>query len=175
MPHFAAALYRRPSGWAGEELELKGVEDLDGVIEELRQYGDDADIQLLFVEEDDEWFAVVRLDEDGDPRVFLSDARALESSELGALIGEAAAVAEPREEPRLVDDDDEDDDEDDEEDAVQTGGDPVGDADLLSDLGTPARKLLDLSAAEGQLPADIISALCERAGCLEALDTLRLA
>lgn len=166
MPHFAAALYRRPSGWAGEELDLKGVEDLDGVVDELRQFGDEADIQLLFVEEDDEWFAVVRVDEDGDPRVFLSDARAIESSELGALLGEAAAVVDPRDDPH------EDEDEDD---AVQTGGDPVGDADLLSDLGTPARQLLDLSAQEGQLPADIISAVCERVGCLEALDALRLA
>lgn len=171
MPHFATALYRRPSGWGGEELELKGVEDLDGVVDELRQYGDDADVQLLFVEEDDEWFAIIRLDEDGDPRVFLSDARAMESSELGALIGEAATVAEPREELRLVEDDDDDDDDD----AVQTGGDPVGDDDLLSDLGTPSRKLLELSAEEGQLPADVISALCERAGCLEALESLRLA
>jgi putative tRNA adenosine deaminase-associated protein len=166
VPHFAAALYRRPSGWAGEELDLKGVEDLDGVVDELRQFGDEADIQLLFVEEDDEWFAVVRVDEDGDPRVFLSDARAIESSELGALLGEAAAVVDPRDDPH------EDEDEDD---AVQTGGDPVGDADLLSDLGTPARQLLDLSAQEGQLPADIISAVCERVGCLEALDALRLA
>jgi putative tRNA adenosine deaminase-associated protein len=166
VPHFAAALYRRPSGWAGEELDLKGVEDLDGVVDELRQFGDEADIQLLFVEEDDEWFAVVRVDDDGDPRVFLSDARAIESSELGALLGEAAAVVDPPDDPH---------DEDEDDDAVQTGGDPVGDADLLSDLGTPARQLLDLSAQEGQLPADIISAVCERVGCLEALDALRLA
>jgi putative tRNA adenosine deaminase-associated protein len=172
VPHFAAALYRRPSGWGGEELELKGVEDLDGILDELRQYGDDADIQLLFVEEDDEWFAIIRLDEDGDPRVFLSDARAMETSELGALIGEAATVAEPREGLRLVEDDEDDEDD---EDVVLTGGDPVGDADVLSDLGTTARQLLELSAEEGQLPADIISAVCERAGCLEALDTLRLA
>jgi putative tRNA adenosine deaminase-associated protein len=174
VPYFASALARTGDKWSGRELDLGEVEDLDGLLDEMRRGADDADVVVLFVEEDDEWFAVVRLDEDGDPRVFLSDGRALESSELGALIGEAAAVAEPREEPRLVDDEDEDEDED-EEDAVQTGGDPVGDADLLSDLGTPARKLLDLSAAEGQLPADIISALCERAGCLEALDTLRLA
>ena len=173
MSHFAAALYRRPSGWAGEELELKEVEDLDGVVEELRRYGDEADVQLLFVEEDDEWFAVVRVDEDGDPRVFLSDARAMESSQLGALVGEAAAVAEPREDLHLVEDDEDVDDDDD--DAVQTGGDPVGDSDLLADLGTPSRQLLELSAEEGQLPADIISALCERAGCLETLDALRLA
>ena len=172
MPYFAAALYRRPTGWGAEELELKGAEDLDGIVEELRQYGDDADIQLMFVEEDDEWFAIVRVDEDGDPRVFLSDARAMDTSTLGALIGEAAAVADPREDTQVAEEDDEDDDD---EDTVQTGGDPVGDADLLADLGTPARKLLELSAEEGQLPADIISALCERAGCLEPLDALRLA
>jgi len=172
VPHFAAALYRRPTGWAGEELELKGVEDLDGVIDEMRQFGDDADVQLLFVEEDDEWFAIVRLDEDGDPRVFLSDARAMESSELGSLFGEAATVAEPREEIHA---DDVQEDEEDDEDVVQTAGDPVGDADLMADLGTSGRQLLELSAEEGQLPADIISAVCERAGCLEPLDALRLA
>ena len=172
MPHFAAALSRRASGWSGEELDLKEVEDLDGVIEEMRRYGDDADLQLLFVEEDDEWFAIVRVDEDGDPRVFLSDGRAMESSDLGALFGEAAAVAEPRDEDG--DEDDEDDDEDDDE-VGQTSGDPVGDPDVLTDLGTTSSRLLALCAEEGQLPADVISTLCESAGCLEALDALRLA
>ena len=172
MPHFAAALSRRPSGWSGEELDLKEVEDLDGVIEEMRRYGDDAEVQLMFVEEDDEWFAIVRVDEDGDPRVFLSDGRAMETSTLGALFGEAAAVAEPRDD---VDDDEDDDDDDDDDEAGQTSGDPVGDPDVLSDLGTPEKKLLALCAEEGQLPADIISALCESAGCLDALDALRLA
>jgi putative tRNA adenosine deaminase-associated protein len=172
VPHFAAGLSRRSSGWSGEELELKDVEDLDGVVDELRSSGDDADVQLLFVEEDDEWFAIVRVDEDGDPRVFLSDGRAMESSDLGALFGEAAAVVEPR------DDDDEDDDEDDEDDddeAGQTSGDPVGDPEILADLGTPSSRLIELCAEEGQLPADIISTLCDSAGCLDALDALRLA
>jgi putative tRNA adenosine deaminase-associated protein len=172
VPHFAAALSRRPSGWSGEELNLKDVEDLDGVIEEMRRYGDEAELQLLFVEEDDEWFAIVRLDEDGDPRVFLSDGRAMETSQLGALFGEAAAVAEPRDDEE-DDHDDSDDDEDDE--ASQTSGDPVGDPDVLADLGTTAPRLLALCAEEGQLPADVVSTLCESAGCLDALDALRLA
>lgn len=173
MPHFAAALSRRPSGWSGEELDLKEVEDLDGVVEEMRRYGDDADVQLLFVEEDDEWFAVVRVDDDGDPRVFLSDGRAMETSELGALFGEAAAVADPRDDD---DNDDEDTAADDEDDEVsQTSGDPVGDPDILADLGTSQKRLLVLCAEEGQLPADVISTLCESAGCLDALDALRLA
>jgi putative tRNA adenosine deaminase-associated protein len=172
VPHFAAALTRGPSGWSGEELDLKGVEDLDGVVEEMRQYADDADLQLLFVEEDDEWFAIVRVAEDGDPRVFLSDARATETSELGAIFGEAAAVTDP---PEDIDDDEDGADDEDDEDAGQTSGDPVGDPDVLSDLGTSAKRLLALCAEEGQLPADVISTLCENAGCLEAIDALRLA
>jgi putative tRNA adenosine deaminase-associated protein len=171
VPYFAAALARHPAGWSGEEIDLKGVEDLDGVIEELRAVGEDADTLLLFVEEDDEWFAVVRLDDDGDPRVFLSDGRAMETSELGALLGEAAAVAEPPED----DMEELDAGEDEEEEAVQAAGDPVGDAELLADLGTPGSRLLALCAEEGQLPADIISVLCEAAGCQEALDSLRMA
>jgi putative tRNA adenosine deaminase-associated protein len=174
LPYFAAALARRPSGWDGEEIDLKGVEDLDAVIEELRRVGDDAETQLLFVEENDEWFAVVRMDEDGDPRVFLSDGRAMETSELGAILGEAAAVADPLDEDAAEDDEAADDDEDEDE-ATQVAGDPVGDADLLADLGTPSARLLELCAEEGQLPADIMSALCESAGCLETLDSLRMA
>jgi putative tRNA adenosine deaminase-associated protein len=170
VPHFAAGLSRRPSGWSGEELDLKEVEDLDGVIEEMRRYGDDAEVQLMFVEEDDEWFAIVRVDEDGDPRVFLSDGRVMDTSTLGALFGEAAAVVDPPDA-----DDDEDGEDDDEEDVTQTSGDPIGDPDVLADLGTPAARLLALCAEEGQLPADIISTLCENAGCLEPLDALRLA
>jgi putative tRNA adenosine deaminase-associated protein len=171
VPHFAAALSREPSGWSGEELELKEVEDLDGVLEEMRRYGEDADLQLLFVEEDDEWFAIVRVDEDGDPRVFLSDGRAMDTSQLGALFGEAAAVADPPDE--VAADDDEDDE--DEDAGAATSGDPVGDIEVLTDLGTSGPRLIELCAQEGQLPADIISSLCESAGCLEALDALRLA
>ncbi len=156
MPYFAAALARRSAGWIGEEIDLKGVEDLDGVIEALREVGDDAQTRLLFVEENDEWLAIIRVDEDADPRVFLSDGRAMETSELGSVLGEAAAVAEVR------DDDDPDgeseaDDAADEEEVTQAAGDPVGDPDLLADLGTPAARLLELCAEEGQLPADIMS------------------
>jgi putative tRNA adenosine deaminase-associated protein len=169
VAYFAAALARGDSGWSGQELDFDDVEDLDGVVEELRRVGDDdAKTLLLFVEEDDEWFGVIRIDDDADPRAFLSDVRAVETSEIGALLGEAATVTE---------DDDEDEDEDDEDDEEDTGGriagEPIGDAELLADLGTPAKRMLALCAEEGQLPADIISALCESAGCLDVLESVR--
>lgn len=173
MPYFAAVLARRASGWSGAEIDLKSVEDLDGLVEEMRAIDDDADTLLLFVEEDDEWFAIVRVDGDSDPRVFLSDGRATAGSGLGVLLGEAAAVTEP-----LDADEDEEtasEEDEDEEEATLPAGDPIGDADVLADLGTSADRLLAMCAEEGQLPADIVTALCEQAGCAEPLDALRMA
>jgi putative tRNA adenosine deaminase-associated protein len=170
VSYFAAALARRSTGWSGAELDLDDVEDLDGVVETLRHFaGDDAEVALLVFEENDEWFGIVRLDEDADPRVFVSDGRVVETSTIGAILGEAAAVDD-------IDDDAVDaeiaDDEDDDE-AIGGPGDPIGDAELLADLGTSGARLLALCAEEGQLPADILSAVCESAGCGDAFESLR--
>lgn len=173
MTYFAAALARRGSGWTGEEIDLDDVEDLDGVVDSVRQaIGDDAETALMLFEENDEWFGVVRIDDDGDPRVFVSDGRVVETSQVGGILGEAATVDD--DEPvDVVDDDEDGDDDEEEEEATRAAGDPIGDPDLLSDLGVPGNRLLALCAEEGQLPADILSALCETAGCLDALEALR--
>jgi putative tRNA adenosine deaminase-associated protein len=172
VTYATAALARVGSTWFGEELDLDEVEDLDGVVELLREVvGDDATTALLFVEEDDEWFAILRVDSDGEPRVFVSDARVIASSETAALFAEAAIEAtvddvdEAAEDPGDADDDDDD--------GMRADGDPTGDPTLLADLGTSANRLLELCAEEGQLPSDVISTLCEAAGCLDVLDKLR--
>jgi putative tRNA adenosine deaminase-associated protein len=168
VTYAAAALARVDATWFGDELELDEVEDLDGVVELLREVvGDDAKTALLFVEEDDEWFAVLRVDADGEPRVFVSDARVISSSETAALFAEAAVEV-------TVDEDEDEADEDSEsDDGTRADGDPTGDPTLLADLGTPAARLLELCAEEGQLPADVITTLCEAAGCLDVLEKLR--
>jgi putative tRNA adenosine deaminase-associated protein len=51
--------------------------------------------------------------------------------------------------------------------------DPVGDADLLADLGVSAHKLLALCAHEGMLPADITAEVCQAIGCGDELEELR--
>jgi putative tRNA adenosine deaminase-associated protein len=172
VTYAAAALARADGAWFGDEIDLEGVEDLDGVVELLREtVGDEATTSLLFVEEDDEWFAVLRVDTDDEPRVFVSDARVIASSETAALFAEAAVevVADDDDDP----DDDDDDEADDDDEGTRADGDPTGDAGLLTDLGTPAARLLELCAEEGQLPSDVISALCESAGCLDVLEKLR--
>jgi putative tRNA adenosine deaminase-associated protein len=170
VAYFASSLARTDGKWSAREVELGEIEDLDGLVEEIRRGADDADVVVLFVEEDDEWFGIVRIDEDADPRAFISDGRVVDTSTVGALLAEAATVTEPDD-----DDDDEDDESDDEEEeeTVRIDGDPIGDPELLTDLGTPAKRLLALCAEEGQLPADIISSLCESAGCLDSLEELR--
>jgi putative tRNA adenosine deaminase-associated protein len=173
VTYAAAALACVDSAWYGEEIVLDEIEDLDGVVELLREVvGEEATTSLLLVEEDDEWFAVLRIDGEGEPRVFVSDARVITSSEIAALFAEAAAeVTADDESDASLDTDEAADDDPDE--GTRADGDPTGDASLLADLGTPPARLLALCAEEGQLPADVISALCEAAGCLDVLDKLR--
>ena len=159
MTYFAAGLVRSAGGWTGEELELKGIEDVDGVAELVRDLlPDDDSLGLLMVEENDEYVAIMRVEGDDDPRVFLSDARSAQSSDIAAALYDGA--------PPVVEDDEDDD-------SGKPQAEAVGDTALLADLGTSADDLLELCGEEGMLPGDIITALCERAGCLEVLEGLR--
>lgn len=170
MSYFAAALTRTDDGWEGEELALDTLPDLDAIADALRDLATRSDgggTSLLFLEEDDEYVAIVRVDGDGDPRVFLSDSRVVETSRLAAMLYEEAAV----EAAELAVDEDESEEDDDE--PVAAEADPVGDPELLADLGTPGETLLELCAEEGMLPADVITAVCEKAGCIDALEALR--
>ena len=152
MPYFAAALARSPAGWTAYEVDLAGVADVDELAELVRDLTGDAGTSVLFVEEDDEYVGIVRVDAgDGEPRVFLSDARAAVAHPAAALLVQPAADADP---PGFE---------------IE----PSGDADLLADLGVPARDLLGLVTAEGELPADVMVEICTRAGCADALEELR--
>lgn len=162
MSYFAAALARTEEGWTGAEVDLSEAEDLEALAEVLRdRTGDGPGPALLLLEEDDEYLAVVRVDGGSggltEPRVFLSDRRAVQQSDVAAMLWEEA---------------EEHDDEDDEE-GTRPVAEPVGDAALLADLGTPAPELLRLCGEGGLLPADVMTELCERAGCADALEGLR--
>jgi len=166
VTYFAAALARTEQGWAGVELDLDEHDDLESVVEALRELtGDGPGPGLLLLEEDDEHLVVVRADggpdATTDPRVFVSDERAVAASEVTKMLWEGEEPAEEEEAEQ----------EDESTGAVLAT--PVGDAALLFDLGTPADELLRLCAEEGLLPADVMTELCERAGCLDELDALR--
>jgi putative tRNA adenosine deaminase-associated protein len=165
VSYFAAALARTEDGWVASEVDLDDVPDLEALGEHLRELsGEGEGPSLLLLEEDDEYVAVVRVDGGAggldEPRVFLSDRRAVQGSDVAAMLWEEA------------DDDDEEDD-DDEDEGTRPVAEPVGDAELLADLGTPGTELVDLCAEEGLLPADVLTTVCERAGCADVLEELR--
>ncbi|MFG3422299.1 tRNA adenosine deaminase-associated protein [Micromonospora sp. NPDC047730] len=173
MSYFAAAVVRDGGGWTAAEVNLRGVTDVDDVADRLRDVDQDADLSLLFVEADDAYLVILRLDEGEDLRVFGSDSAYAEESRLGALL-----VGDLKTSVTGVDDTDEprpapSGDEESQQPAVDPEADPVGDADILADLGIPAQKLLNLCAQEGMMPADVTAEVCLMLGCADEVEELR--
>ena len=56
---------------------------------------------------------------------------------------------------------------------VGPGFDPVGDPELLADLGIPGERLLALCAKEGMLPQDVTAEVCQVIGCGDEVEELR--
>ncbi|TDQ55493.1 putative tRNA adenosine deaminase-associated protein [Actinorugispora endophytica] len=165
MSVFSAVFSRSPKGWTGAEVDLTEVEGIDDVADLMRDtaaaMGAGEEGMLLFAEADDEWFGIVRVDDRNDPRVFLSDVRAVRGHPVALLFLETGAAPEPEE-----------------EDAEGTGQtpypDPSGDTGLLADFGTSGAELVALTLREGLLPADALAEVADRAGFAEALDALRV-
>jgi putative tRNA adenosine deaminase-associated protein len=150
VPYFSVAFARSDTGWIGTEADLTDVAGVDDIADIMRETAVETagDTVVLLVEEEDEWFAVVRLDDGEDPRVFLSDPRAVLSSDLARMLHEQ--IGDVEEVP---------------------AEDPVGDAALLADLGTPPAALTQLG--ERTLPGDALAVIAEHAGFAEDYDRLR--
>ncbi len=171
---FAAAVARGKNGWTASELDLSGLADIDEVVDQLQDTEPDADLSLLFVEADDQYLVILRLDEGEDLRVFGSDSAFADESRTGALLladietpalGIDDLAAPPA--GAAADDDDAD------RPAADPDADPIGDAEILADLGISSHRLLTLCGLEGMLPADITAEICQRLGCGDEVEELR--
>jgi putative tRNA adenosine deaminase-associated protein len=150
VPYFTAVLARDGDKWFPRNIDLEALETLDDLADALRarEVGDTEPV-LAFIEREDSWWAVVRVDGDEDPRVFMSDA-------VGAATSAFAALLE-------VDID---------EDGGASAGGCAGDLDLLADLGTSPDDLQEMCDDE-LLPMDALAAVAEAGGFAEVLDSLR--
>lgn len=161
MSYFAAVFARGSDGrWTGGDRDLDATESLEGLVEVMHDAAGGSDEPVvLFVEENDEWFAIMRVDGQGEPRIFLSDLRAPLSSDLAAMLHEGVG--------------EELDGEEDTEPARAAAGEPGGDIDLLDDLNMSSDELIELCVEEGLLPADALAVLAERLGFTEELEKFR--
>jgi putative tRNA adenosine deaminase-associated protein len=164
MTYFAAVLVRRADRWTVDEAAIEDCESLADIGDMLRDLP--GEVRLLVIEQDDEYAAIVRLDDDvDDPRAFLSDGHAADAYPMAALVAEDLA--------EIGDDDDDSDDLLDGEAPPTHDSNPFGDADIVEDLGTSAADLLAMCAHIGTLPVDLLVAVCEKAGCGPAFEDLR--
>ncbi len=157
MSYFAAAFARAEGEWLASEIDLNDVEDIEGIADVALQVESDDGLVVVLLEEED-WFGVVRVETDEDPRVYVSDAAEAARS----VVGEAA-LSELAGEYQVETDGD----------ASALPAEPLGDVGLLDDLGVRAGELARLAGGTGTTPSNVVATLAERLGFVEALETVR--
>ncbi|MER5349106.1 tRNA adenosine deaminase-associated protein [Kitasatospora sp. NPDC002551] len=182
MAYFAAVLARTEDGWDVSETELDDVETLADLADLAREATQDDDSVLVFIEQEDAWFAIVRVDGEEDPRIFVSDGAAAARSSYGSVLTDElvdqAGESEFGDLDNLVaelEDDAQAEEQEDDEDGDGRGGVPVGplgDAHLLTEFGLAADELIALSG-EGAVPGDALEEIAEALGCGEVLEAVR--
>ncbi|MEV6290281.1 tRNA adenosine deaminase-associated protein [Streptomyces sp. NPDC004059] len=177
--YFAALLARTEDGWEASDTELDDVETLSDLADLAREASPEEDTVLVLIEQEDSWFGVVRVDGEDDPRIYVSDAAAAQRSAYGELLlTDELLGREPGADdgPDLdsldldgTEDGESEADEDDEEgaaaDAVPHS--PVGDSQILDDLGISEKELRSLDAE------DALGTIAEALGASEVLETVR--
>lgn len=181
--YFAALLARTEDGWEASDTELDDVETLDDLADLAREATADADeTVLVLLEQEDIWYSVIRIDGEDDPRVFVSNAAAAGRSAYGEILLTPELLGrEPEDDSALDSLTDLDGTEDGEPDA-DTGADadsdadpdappgtpagPVGDSELLADLGVSEKQLLALNG-------DAVNEIADLLGAADVLETVR--
>ncbi|MFI0987939.1 tRNA adenosine deaminase-associated protein [Streptomyces exfoliatus] len=176
--YFAALLARTEDGWEASDTELDDVETLSDLTELAREASDD-DTVIVFIEQEDAWFGIVRIEGEEDPRIYVSDGAAAARSSYGEILtreilgDDLDDIVDELESLDLDGTEDgepldgvPDEDEDTSVAAEAVPAAPVGDRLILADLGMPPA---DLLALESDALAEIADAL----GAAEVLEAVR--
>ncbi|MGW1840111.1 tRNA adenosine deaminase-associated protein [Streptomyces sp. NPDC002067] len=176
--YFAALLARTEDGWEASDTELDNVETLTDLADLAREAAVDDDTVVAYIEQEDAWFGVVRVDGEDDPRVFVSHAAAAARSSYGAMLTDEllgsdddAADLDSLDLDGTEDGEPEPDPDGNDPDDTATAGPvpppgPLGDVELLTDLGVSPEDLLVLDT-------DALAQLADALGCTEVLEAVR--
>lgn len=176
--YFAALLARTEDGWEASDTELDDVETLSDLAELAREASDD-DTVIVYIEQEDAWFGIVRIEGEEDPRIYVSDGAAAARSSYGEILTreilgedldaeldelEALDLDGTEDGEPLADEADGDDEADAAAGAVPSA--PVGDSLVLADLGLSERELRALDS-------DALAVIAEALGAAEVLEAVR--
>ncbi|MFJ5828235.1 hypothetical protein [Streptomyces sp. NPDC093089] len=177
--YFAALLARTEDGWEASDTELDDVETLSDLAELAREASDD-DTVIVYIEQEDAWFGIVRIEGEEDPRIYVSDGAAAARSSYGEILTReilgddldaeldelASLDLDGTEDGEPLSDEADVDDEDGDEAAGAVPSAPVGDALVLADLGLSERELRALDS-------DALSVIADALGASEVLEAVR--
>ncbi|MEV7425508.1 MULTISPECIES: tRNA adenosine deaminase-associated protein [unclassified Streptomyces] len=186
--YFAALLARTEDGWEASDTDLDDVETLSDLTDLAREASVDEETVLVFIEQEDSWFGILRVEGEEDPRIYVSDAASAARSSYGeilidellggdeddpaddldALDLDGTEDGEPDERDETYDNDNSDDNDDDNgvTDGETAPAGPVGDRGILTDLGLSEADLLALRS-------DAMAEIAEALGAAEVLETVR--
>ncbi|MGX1882491.1 tRNA adenosine deaminase-associated protein [Streptomyces sp. NPDC055287] len=180
--YFAALLARTEDGWKASDTELDDVETLSDLTDLAREATVDDDTVIVFIEQEDAWFGLVRVDGEEDPRIYVSDAAAAARSSYGEILLTDELLGRDPEDPDALEElvdldgtedgepDDEDSDENEEEIAAADGSvvpaGPLGEAGVLADLGVSEKELLALGT-------DALAEIADALGAADVLETVQ--
>jgi putative tRNA adenosine deaminase-associated protein len=173
VAYFTAVIARSGAAWKARDVEVDESSTLDDLADALRgvEIGDEP--VLAVVEHEDEWFAVIRVDGEDEPRLFVSDLFAASRSSYAELLAPAADVDSDDEEDddeSAGDDDDEDEDGEPAEIVIDAW---AGESDLLEDLGVSGKALRTLVEEHADDPGYVLGEVGEQVGFADLLEALR--
>ncbi|MET9516287.1 hypothetical protein [Streptomyces sp. NPDC002994] len=181
--YFAALLARTEDGWKASDTELDDVETLSDLTDLAREATVDDDTVIVFIEQEDAWFGLVRVDGEEDPRIYVSDAAAAARSSYGEILLTDELLGRDPEDPDALEDlvdldgtedgepDAELNDQNDEEEITADDGSvvpagPLGETGILADLGLSEKELLALST-------DALGEIADALGAADVLETVQ--
>ncbi|MFD3924130.1 hypothetical protein [Streptomyces sp. NPDC058595] len=183
--YFAALLARTEDGWEASDTELDDVETLSDLTDLAREASVDENTVLVFIEQEDAWFGVLRVEGEEDPRIYVSDAAMAARSSYGEILTDELLGGDDDDLDDALDtldlDGTEDGESEDQEDTDDTDGGtgtavaagpgavaagPAGDRGILADLGLSEAELLALET-------DAMSEIADALGASEVLETAR--
>ena len=173
VAYFTAVIARAGAAWRARDVEVDDASTLEDLTDFLRAVAVGDEPVLAVIEHEDEWFALVRVDGDEEPRLFVSDLAAAGTSPFGPMLAPAADVDSADDLDAPDDDENEDDEDGDEEDDEPKIAAWAGETDLLEDLGISGRTLRKLVEEKGDDPGAVLAEVGETVGFVELLDALR--
>jgi putative tRNA adenosine deaminase-associated protein len=150
VAYFTAVLLRDGDKWSARDVDLDDLSDLGELADRLRLIEAGDEPVLVMIEREDAWWAVVRVDGDEDPRVFVSDVSGSSTTTYGRFLDTPSTTGGE----------------------AATEGTCGGDFDVLADLGTSPDDLKEMCEDE-LVPMDALAVVAEAGGFAELLDSLR--